>query len=194
MDDTVEAESGKDNCAADDNCEADLDVCNRDPDHRYTGARTAMIAGVIGVIAVGSLTGWLGYRSYNAHRADDQRNHFIAAGRKVAQALTTISYTEIDSNLQRILESSTGSFHDDFQNRSKPFAEVVKQAQSTSQGTIEAAGLESQSGDLARVLVAVSVKTSLNGTPEPEPRRWRMRLDVVRQGGDFKVSDVQFVP
>jgi Mce-associated membrane protein len=49
----------------------------------------------------------------------------------------------VDADIQRILNSSIGAFHDDFQKRSQPFIDTLKQAQSTSTRTVTAAGLES---------------------------------------------------
>jgi Mce-associated membrane protein len=91
------------------------------------------------------------------------------------------------------LDSATGRFKDDFQQRSQPFIDVVKKAQSKSQGTITEAALESMTGDHAQVLVAVSVKTSAAGAEEQHPRSWRMRISLQKTGTSAKVSDVQFV-
>jgi Mce-associated membrane protein len=95
--------------------------------------------------------------------------------------------------VQRILDSATGQFHDDFAKRAQPIIEVVKQAKSTSVGTITDAGLESQTADSAQVLVAVAVTTSNAGAPQPDPRAWRMRVWVQRVGDQAKVSNVEFV-
>src|SRR4029450_11877223 len=93
-----------------------------------------------------------------------------------------------------ILDSATGTFYDEFQKRAQPFVEVVKQAQSKSEGTIAEAGLESESDNGAQVLVAVTVKTSNAGAPDQAPRAWRMRISVQKVGDDAKVSNVDFVP
>jgi Mce-associated membrane protein len=146
------------------------------------------------VVALGGLAGWLGYRVEAARAAAQQRELFVQVGRQAAINLTTISYTEADADVARILDSATGAFHDDFQKRSEPFVDVVKKAQSTTQGSVTAAGLQSIAGDHAQVVVAVSVKTSNAGVPEEEPRGWRLRLDVQKVGDTAKVSDVQFVP
>jgi Mce-associated membrane protein len=150
--------------------------------------------GIAVVAALGSLTGWLGYRTYGDHQAQLQRNLFVEVGRQGAVNLTTISYTEADADVRRILDSSTGTFYDDFKKRSQPFLEVVKQTRSKSQGTVTAAGLESQAGDQAQVLVAVSVNTTLAGAPEQQPRSWRMRISVQKVSDGAKVSNVEFVP
>jgi Mce-associated membrane protein len=154
----------------------------------------ATIAGLILVLALGGLTGWLGFRAYESHHADEQRKLFLQVGRQGALNLTTIDWEHADADVQRILDSATGTFYDDFQKRVQPFVEVVKQAQSKSVGTIAEAGLESVSDNEAQVLVAVTVKTSNAGAPEQEPRAWRMRISVEKVGDDAKVSNVEFVP
>jgi Mce-associated membrane protein len=108
--------------------------------------------------------------------------------------LTTIDWQHADADVQRIVDSATGAFYDDFSNRSKPFINVVQQLNSKSTGTVTAAGLESASRDEARVLVAVSVKTSTGAAPQEELRAWRLRLTVTRVGNEVKVSKVEFVP
>ncbi|EUA58499.1 hypothetical protein I550_1642 [Mycobacterium intracellulare 1956] len=118
----------------------------------------------------------------------------VRIGRQGALNLTTIDWQHADADVQRILDSATGTFYDDFSHRSKPFIDVVKKAQSKSVGTITEAGLESQSGNEAQVLVAVSVKTSNLGAAEQDPRHWRMRVIVQKVGNDMKVSNVAFVP
>lgn len=157
--------------------------------------RLATIAGLVLVVALAGLTGWLGYRAYQSHQADEQRNLYLQVGRQGALNLTTIDWQQAEGDVQRVLDSATGTFYDDFQKRSQPFVEVVKQAQSKSVGTIAEAGLESVSGDEAEVLVAVTVQTSNAGAPEQQPRAWRMRLTVQKTGDDeAKVSNVEFVP
>ena len=158
--------------------------------------RLATIAGLVLVLALGGLTGWLGFRAYESRKAEEQRNLYLQVGRQGALNLTTIDHQHADADVQRILDSATGTFYDDFQRRAQPFVDVVKQAQSKSVGTISEAGLESESesGDEAQVLVAVTVKTSNAGAPEQEPRAWRMRISVQKVGDEAKVANVEFVP
>jgi Mce-associated membrane protein len=156
--------------------------------------RLAMVVGVIAVLASTSVAGWLGYRQREARQAQQQADLLIQVGRQGALNLTTIDFQHADSDIQRILDSATGAFHDDFAKRSKPFIEVLKKAQSKSVGTVTEAGLESRSGDEAQVMVAVSVVTTNAGEPEAEPRHWRMRVAVKKVGDGAKVSNVAFVP
>ena len=158
--------------------------------------RLATIAGLVLVLALGGLSGWLGFRAYESRKAEEQHNLFLQVGRQGALNLTTIDHQHADADVQRILDSATDTFYDDFQRRAQPFIDVVKQAQSKSVGTISEAGVESESesGDEAQVLVAVTVKTSNVGAPEQEPRAWRMRISVQKVGDEAKVANVEFVP
>jgi Mce-associated membrane protein len=176
--------------------DADVDEDSKDVATRaktMSPVRLAIVVGVVAVIASTSVAGWLGYREHQVREGQQQTELLIQAGRQGALNLTTIDWQHADSDVRRILDSATGSFYDDFAKRSKPFIEVLKKAQSKSVGTVTEAGLESQSGDEAQVMVAVSVVTSNVGEPEAEPRHWRMRISVKKVGEDAKVSNVAFV-
>lgn len=160
---------------------------------RLSHTGRALLAGALVVAVLAGLTGWLGYRAYQKHEAQAQRDLFVQVARQGAVNLTTIDYTEVDADVQRIIDLATGAFRADFEQRSKPFIEVVKAAQSKSEGTVTDAGLESQYGDAAQVLVAVAVKSRTAGGEEA-PREWRMRIEVRSVGDDAKVSSVVFVP
>jgi Mce-associated membrane protein len=161
---------------------------------RFSHVRLATIAGLVLVLALGGLTGWLGFRAYESRQDDQQHKLFLQVGRQGAVNLTTIDWQHADADVQRILDSATGTFYDQFQQRAQPFIDVVKQAQSKSVGTITEAGVESETDNEAQVLVAVQVKTSNAGAAEQYPRAWRMRLTVQKVGDQAKVSNVEFVP
>ncbi|MGH3633795.1 MAG: Mce protein [Mycobacterium sp.] len=156
--------------------------------------RLAVAAGLVIVVSLTALTGWLGVRAYHSQQAKAQQELFMQVARQGALNLTTIDYQHADGDVQRILDSATGQFHDDFSKRSQPFVDVVRQAQSKSVGTVAEAGVESESATQAQVLVAVRVQTSSAGSPDQKPRAWRMRLTVQKVGDEAKVSNVEFVP
>lgn len=171
----------------------DRSVDSAEP-RRGSGVRLALEIGLIAMLALAGLAGWLGYRTYASQQVKQQHDLFLQVGRQGALNLTTISYTEAETDVQRIVDSSTGDFRTDFEKRAPAFIDVVKKAQSKSQGAITQAGLESVDQNHAVVLVAVSVKTTLAAAAEQEPRAWRMRITVLKDGDGAKVSNVAFVP
>jgi Mce-associated membrane protein len=158
-----------------------------------TSLRMPIAFGLVLVVALGGLGGWLGFVAHHTYHTQQQRELFLQVGRQAAVNLTTIDHTRADADVQRILDSATGTFRDDFQQRAPAFVEVVKQAQSKSEGMVTAAGVESETADQAQVLVAVSVRTSNAGAPEPEPKAWRMRINVQKVDDGAKVTNVRFV-
>lgn len=197
----VDDDSTADDVDADDAEDATVDVAEKVTDTKkpvqqwLSGIRGPIAVGVAIIVALAGLGAWLGYRLYQDRQEQAQRNLYVQVARQTAINLTTISYTEVDADIKRVLDSATGGFHDDFQKRSQPFVEVIKKVQSKSEGTIAEAGLLSYTKDQAQVLVAIAVKTSMAAAPvDPEPRRWRMRLTVDKAGDSAKVSNVEFVP
>jgi Mce-associated membrane protein len=191
----AEEESGAeflDEAEAEDDPEPDLEPDDATP--RISHVRLASIVGLVLVLALGGLVGWLGFRAYQSHQLDAQRKVFLQVGRQGALNLTTIDYQHVDEDVKRILDSATGTFYDDFQQRAQPFTDVVKQVKSKSVGSVTEAGLESESENEAQVLVAVAVNTTVEGQPNQQPRAWRMRILVQKVGEDTKVSNVEFVP
>ncbi len=173
----------------------DVEINEVEPKTPMSHVTLATLVGLGLVVVLAALVGWLGWQARDSHRADQQRELFVQVGKQAALNLTTIDFAQADKDVQRILDSATDTFYDDFSKRSQPFVDVVKQAQSKSVGDVTAAGLESQEGDQAQVLVAVTVKTSNAGAPEQAPRAWRMRILVKKTGDDeAKVSNVEFVP
>lgn len=153
----------------------------------------AFVAGLVTVVALGGLAAWLGHRALGSQQVQSERAMYLQVAKQGALNLTTIDYQHADADIQRILDSATGQFHDDFSERSKPFVDVVEEGKSTSTGTITEAGLQSVSGDEAQAIIAVSVKTAVAGAPEEQQRSWRMQLTMQRSGADVKISKVGFV-
>jgi Mce-associated membrane protein len=189
--DEIDEEGATSEPAADD---ADSEPKARSERKRMSPQRWATLFSLTVVVALSVLVGWSGFRVHQSQTAELQRSQFLQVARQGALNLTTIDWQHADTDVRRILDGATGEFYDDFTKRSKPFIEVVKQAKASTVGTITEAGLESETGDTAQALVAVSVQTSNAGETDQEPRAWRMRIYVQRVGDQMKVSNVGFVP
>lgn len=156
--------------------------------------RRAILFGLVVVVGLVALVGWLGFRSYQSNQAQVQRSELLQAARQGALNLTTIDWQHAEADVQRIIDGATGEFYDDFTRRAQPFIGVIKKFESTSVGAIAEAGLQTDSGDAAQALVAVTVQTSNAGAAEQVPRSWRLRISVQKVDDQIKVSNVEFVP
>jgi Mce-associated membrane protein len=163
------------------------------PRKHASSVRRAALFGLVVIVALSALVGRLGFRDHQSHQRQTEQGQFLQAARQGAVNLTTIDWHHADADVHRIMDGATGDFYNEFSNRAQPFIEVVKQAQSTSVGTVTDAGLESQTPDAAQALVAVSVTTSTPGAAQQDPRTWRMRIAVQKVDDQIKVSNVEFV-
>ena len=156
--------------------------------------RVALVAGLVAGVLLAGLVGWLGFRAYEAHNLEAQRNLFVQAAREGAASLLTVDYQHADADAQRILDSATGKFYDSFARRKQSYIDNAQRMRSQLVATATDAGLESRNGDQGKVLVAVTVKSSDPTQAEQEPQFWRIRVTVKKMGDVAKVSDVVFVP
>ena len=64
-----------------------------------------------------------------------------------------------------------------------------------SPGAVNDAAVESVTGDSAVVLVSATSRREGKGAPEDQqqPRLWRVVLNLVREGGQIKMTGVEFV-
>jgi Mce-associated membrane protein len=170
------------------------DVANVPPAERPVPVeRIALVAGLIAVVVLTGLVGWLSFRAYEADSLEAQRNLFVQAARQGAVNLSTVDYEHADADAQRILDSATGKFYDSFSHRRRSYIENAKRTRSKLVGTVTDAGLQSQTGDVGLVLVAVTVRSSDPAQAGQEPQLWRMQITVQKIGDAAKVSDVVFV-
>lgn len=191
LSDTVDFEENVDVVDADVELDSDETAGDTSPVSRR---RMALAVSLTIAVALGILVGWQGFRLYQSHNAEAQRESYVQMARQGALNLTTIDWEHADRDVQRVLDSATGAFRDDFAQRSEPFIDVVKKARSRSEGSITESALESLSSDTAQVLVVARVVITNSGAPEQEPRRWRMRMSVQKIDGEMKISQVAFVP
>lgn len=191
-------ESDVDESDVDDDAEAAADDARDVPAPRsrkpLSAPRRAMLFGLAAVVMLAALVGWLGFRAHQSHQAHVQRSQFLQAARQGALNLTTIDWQHADTDVQRILDGATGQFYDDFAKRSQPFIDAVRHVKASTVGTVTEAGLDTETGGIAQVLVALAVKTSTADAPDQPPRAWRMRIFVQKVGNQVKVSNVEFVP
>ncbi|MDG4668060.1 Mce protein [Mycobacterium sp. 236(2023)] len=161
---------------------------------RRRADRLGLVVVTLIVVSLAGLVGWQATQVSEARKDQEERAIFLQVARQGALNLTTISHATAEQDVQRILDSSAGTFRDDFELRAQPFIDAVKNAQSTTTGSITEAGLEAQADGSAEAIVAVAVKTSIADAAEQETRSWRMRVALQRTDSGVKVVDVEFVP
>lgn len=138
-----------------------------------------------------------GYMMWNRHEVTERKQreaNFLAGARQGVVNLTSLDFNKAKQDVQRVIDSSTGQFRDDFQARAKDFTTVVEQSKVVTQGTVNAAAVQSVNGDSALVLVAATSHITNAAGAKEEPRNWRLKVTVKDDGGQYKMSNVEFIP
>jgi len=150
---------------------------------------------VVLIVAFAGLTVLMTKQHQDNTARQERTAAFVAGAKQCVIYMTSMDFNNAKADVQRVIDSSTGDFKTDYQQRAPDLATVVAQSKVVSEGTVNAAALESIEANTAQVLVSATsrITNSPPGKQEP-PRAWRMRVTVVEDGGQYKMSKVEFVP
>lgn len=154
---------------------------------------TLKVAAIILTCAFVAASGYMLWYEHNANERHQRAANFVAGARQGVINMTSLDFNRAKEDVQRLLDSSTGEFRDDFQQRAKDFVTVVEQSKVVTQGTITATAVESMSDNSAAVLVTATSRITNAAGAKDEPRVWRLRVTVTEEGGQYKMSKLEFV-
>jgi Mce-associated membrane protein len=149
------------------------------------------------IILICAFIGASGYMMWQRHETTERNQrtaNFAAGARQGIVNMFSLDFNRAKDDVQRVIDSSTGQFRDDFQQRAKDFTTVVEQSKVVTQGTVNAAAVQSIDGNSALVLVAASSRITNAAGAKDEPRNWRLKVTVTDDAGQYKISKVEFVP
>ena len=127
--------------------------------------------------------------------AEQQRSaEYAAAARQSAVTLMSLDFNKAKEDVQRIIDNSTGQFRDDFKNQADDFIKVAQDSKVITEVTVNATGVEQMTNDTAVVLVSATSRVTNAAGAKQEPRSWRLSVNLQRDGGQIKMSKVEFVP
>jgi Mce-associated membrane protein len=149
------------------------------------------------IILICAFVGASGYMMWHRHETTERNQrvaNFLAGARQGVVNMTSLDFNRAKEDVQRVIDSSTGQFRDDFQQRAKDFTTVVEQSKVVTQGTVNAAAVQSIDGNSALVLVSATSRITNAAGAKDEPRNWRLKVTVTDDGGQYKMSKMEFVP
>lgn len=158
--------------------------------------RTSLAAGaaallIVALLGISAAIMW----HHRGVETDRQRaSEFTAAARQGVVNMTSLDFNNAKAGVQRILDSSTGEFKADFSSRASDFIKVVQESKVVTKGTVNLSAVQSMSEDSAVVLVAATSEVTNAAGAKNDPRAWRLKVTVNRDGGVLKMAKVEFVP
>ena len=162
---------------------------------RRPGRKT--IAAGVGIVLASASLGASGYMVWQHHTAVHNRQlaaEFTAAARQGITALMSIDPDHAKEDVQRMIDASTG---DQKSQLSVMSTLIVKKAEDSKVGskvTVEAVAVESLSDNSGVVLVAAKTAPTGPDNAKPPPALFRLSVNMDRDGGQLKMSKVDFLP
>ncbi|MFG1941683.1 hypothetical protein [Nonomuraea sp. NPDC048826] len=149
----------------------------------------AVLAALLGAAAV-----WLGAQERDAQARADERGAALRAASTHAMNLLSLHYETVDSDVHRILTSSTGAARTAYEAAAGELVRTTRKNKVVQEGVVRAAGLESISGDTAKALVVADVVIRWDGSDDaPQERFYRWRMDLAKVRGVWLVSKAEQV-
>ncbi|MGC2654267.1 MAG: hypothetical protein WA317_11865 [Mycobacterium sp.] len=151
---------------------------------------------IIFIAAFLAASAYMVWQHRNASRQQQRVAEFAAAARQGVVTLTSLDFNNAKNGVQRILDNSTGVFRDDFQKMANDFTKVVEESKVVEQGAVQAVAvdLDSMTSDSAVALVASKSEVTNAAGAKQDPRSFRLIVTLTRDGGQLKMSKVEFVP
>lgn len=158
--------------------------------------RSRIGVGLAGLVAGGCavLTGLMLWQHAGAAAQRSHDAQIVEGARAGVSALLTIDHTRARADVQRVLDLSTGTFREDFAKTADDFVATAESQKVVTVARIKATALESVDDDGGVVLVAVNSEVTNAAGAKQDARPFRMSVTVARDGGQFKMSSLEFVP
>jgi len=203
----VETEESPDE-AIEGTAEADADASAIDdaeekPARRWRGRlrrpRWSTVAAAVAIVVILAALSGSAYMILDHRHATEQRRRaaeFSAAARQGVVTLTSLDFDHAKEGVQNIIDVSTGSFKDDFLKMADDFTKVVQESKVISQGSVQADAVDmnTMTDNSAVVLVASTSEVTNAAGAKQDPRKYRLIVTVARDGGQLKLSKVEFLP
>ncbi|MEZ0366863.1 hypothetical protein ACAG26_24625 [Mycobacterium sp. pUA109] len=182
---------------SEDDTAATADAAGRTRQPRRIWTPVRWVAATLAVLAVGGLIAasvLMVLQDRDVQHRQRQAGEYMAAARQGVVTLMSLNFNTVDDDVKRILDNSTGEFKKDFEKQAGDFVKMAKESKAVTEATATFAAIDSMTDHDATVLVAANTKVSNSGGAKDEPRNWRLAVKVVREGGQVKMSSVEFVP
>jgi Mce-associated membrane protein len=109
-------------------------------------------------------------------------------------AFLAVDYKNVDAMIDKVLAGATGSFKEQYNGARTQLKSSATTAKAVSTGKVLSAGISELDSKLAVVFVAANSSVTNSSTKgKAQPRYYRLKLTMVRQGGKWLTSDLQFV-
>lgn len=168
------------------------------PETSWRGVNVVLIG--LALLLVAS-TIFFGVRTLRADPAEakaDALSRQYSALSKAAttetEAFLTVNYEDMDPLIEKVLDGATGDFKKQYAGARENLKSSAVTAEAVSRGTVRKVGVADVAGKNAVVFIAADSQVANKSSQgKPQPRYYRLKLDMVKVGDSWLTSGLQFV-
>lgn len=161
---------------------------------RRPGRKTIAVG--VGIVLASASLGASGYMVWQHHAIMHKRQlaaEFAAAARQGVTTLLSIDANHAKEDFQRIMDASTGDLKNQLSVMAGLMAKQAEDSKVSSTVTVQAVAVESVSDNSGVVLVAAKSDATGPDNAKRPPALWRLSVNLNRDGGQLKMSKVDFL-
>jgi Mce-associated membrane protein len=160
---------------------------------RPTPKAVGVAAAVVLISASLAATGYMVWQHYALLREQRHAAQFAAAARQGVTTLMSLDADHAAESVQHTIDMSTGALKSQFEATAGYLVKNAQDAKVTTKATVEDVAVESMTDNSAVVLV-VAKSDTINPDKSKRPTVfWRISVNIERDGGQLKMSKLDFV-
>jgi Mce-associated membrane protein len=190
--DATDSADGKDNHASADEAEASS-AKSRRRWLRRPGRKVMRVGATVLISASLAASGYTVWQHFTLARERERAAEFAAAARQGVETMMSIDPDHAKENVQRLIDNTTGQLKSQLEVTSTYIVKNAQEAKVTTKATVEDVAVESTTDNSAVVLVVAKSDTTNPDKTKRPPVSWRLSVNIDRDGGQLKMSKVEFV-
>jgi len=156
-----------------------------------------VLTAVAGLLVIGASLTASGLVIWHHHNVAQERHssaEFATTASNAIVSMMSISADKARDDMQRFADETTGSFKASILLSADNVIKQIEQSKVTTKVAVQAVAVESMTKDSAVVLVAAKAEVTKPDQTKPQSKSWRVVVNIERDGGQLKISKVEFVP
>ena len=153
-----------------------------------------VIAGLVVICGSLATSGLVAWHHHNVAQQRQRSAEFATTARDGVVAMMSISADKARDDMQHFADRTTGTFKASVLMGADDVIKDLERSKVSTKAAVQAVAVESMTNDSAVVLVAAKSEITKPDQAKPQSRSWRVVVNVERDGGQLKISKVEFVP
>jgi len=157
------------------------------------GRKAAVICATIVIAASVAASGYLVWQHLSLVREHRHAVEFAAAARRGVELMMSIDPDHAKENVQRTIDVTTGPLKSQLEATSSYMVKSAQDAKVITKAAVQDTAVESMTDNSAVVLVVVKSDTTNPDKSKRPTVFWRLSVNIDRDGGQLKISKLDFV-